>query len=661
MNLYKKKYLYTNGSSITAGGGFEEIKYRVEEIRDLYKNMGVELPETQVECSYPYFLAKNLKLELINDAKCGSGIDRMIRTTTQWIVDNPEKLDQTIIILEPQVGIRLDWYVSEWDDYGIVNAHRNEKGEYPLTLVKDWFRDDEEEQVKWNQRYDTVLSEYFLNFFNPHEHHNQETIRLIGLLGYLNYKKIDYLITIPPYARQDHQNELNKIIPISSNLENIFNGGLWSYASDNKLLICDEIDNSDNHIGYFGNQHVADKIYEFIKFNKTINYYSFGNSIVNTSSMTSYLANNSSINFKRVHNIDDGDFVYIADMEIFNFPYTDDSAFKELIAEKFPKLDEVSLKDKRILLSLVHERVFQNQFVEFIYYLESEYGIKKSQIWFIDLSYAEYPLTNYVPLELKIRQFSNIGNYTEYNDKDHFRTKKIICLNNKVIESRLMVFDRLLHAYENHEIMKEENFISMRELHVDINSLDSGRFKNSISKYQTLEFPWTLDSWDRKNQPAAHEQLPTQIDFFKDSIIAVVSETERINLINFRPQEDFHLINNMQFSEKCLIPIIGGTFTFVITDGSFYRAFENIGFDFSYLKKLFNISYTTNTLRDNIEDVGKIVNFVKNKSIGELNIFREKHYHYIEHNRNLLLDLLYGDYNEICVKFWENLSGKQLL
>jgi len=28
MNLYKKKYLYTNGTSITAGGGFEEYESR---------------------------------------------------------------------------------------------------------------------------------------------------------------------------------------------------------------------------------------------------------------------------------------------------------------------------------------------------------------------------------------------------------------------------------------------------------------------------------------------------------------------------------------------------------------------------------------------------------------------------------------------------------
>jgi hypothetical protein len=116
----------------------------------------------------------------------------------------------------------------------------------------------------------------------------------------------------------------------------------------------------------------------------------------------------------------------------------------------------------------------------------------------------------------------------------------------------------------------------------------------------------------------------------------------------------------MQFSEKSLVPMLAGNFLFIIADGGLYRAFEKIGFDFSYLKKIFDIDYITNTALENIEEVTKIVKFVKNKSISELSELRDRNYHYIEHNRKLIRDILYGDYNDNEIKFWERLSGKKL-
>ena len=50
------KYLVTNGSSITKGGGFENYQYR-QDVRDFYKSKGVEVP-MQDECTYTYQFSK---------------------------------------------------------------------------------------------------------------------------------------------------------------------------------------------------------------------------------------------------------------------------------------------------------------------------------------------------------------------------------------------------------------------------------------------------------------------------------------------------------------------------------------------------------------------------------------------------------------------------
>ena len=97
------KYLVTNGSSVTKGGGFENYQYR-QDVRNFYKSKGVEVP-IQDECTYTYHLGKLLNSQPINLAKCGSGIRRLVRTSYDWINNNLNKLKDTTFIFELQEGI----------------------------------------------------------------------------------------------------------------------------------------------------------------------------------------------------------------------------------------------------------------------------------------------------------------------------------------------------------------------------------------------------------------------------------------------------------------------------------------------------------------------------------------------------------------------------
>jgi hypothetical protein len=257
-----KKFLYINGSSVSAGGGFEEYQYK-KQIRDKYFSKGITLPEKQVECTYGYHLSKKLNLNLINDAKSGLGIDGMIRRTFNWIVRNRKDVKNTLFVLEPPVGIRLDWYVKDWKDFAILNASKDENGNYPFTLVKNWFIDNINEQNEWNEKYKTEIEGYLNNFYDEDEFRRIENSRLLFFVSYLNQLNIDYYITLPFISENYIRHDLNKIIPEDRNINSFLNTStLWRYCEDNKLLISDEIEDLDSHIGYLGAQKVADELYK---------------------------------------------------------------------------------------------------------------------------------------------------------------------------------------------------------------------------------------------------------------------------------------------------------------------------------------------------------------------------------------------------------------
>lgn len=101
-------------------------------------------------------------------------------------------------------------------------------------------------------------------------------------------------------------------------------------------------------------------------------------------------------------------------------------------------------------------------------------------------------------------------------------------------------------------------------------------------------------------------------------------------------------INMLQISEKTVLPLLAGSMPFYITDNLYYRAYEELGFDFSYLKNIFNINYKTNTYYQNYLATNNFINVIKNKTINELNEIRIENIKYIENNNKILAQLIEG-------------------
>lgn len=251
------EFFYTNGSSHTKGGGFEEPKIRpTSTVMDSYnKKYGVTW-KNRDEVNWATRLANNLQIGVVNEAECGGGLFRGVRMAYKFIEENMSSIGKFFILLEVPEGIRLDIYFKPKDSYYIVNVD----GDKLLWATQSYFSFSEES--------DRETQEYFSRYLNLHTDwtqllHQQYTT----LAGFYSYCK---MLDVP--------------IKLLNN-ESFSNNILWNickckafdckcqykadmvtspigFATQNKCCIWDEVDENDGHPGYFG--HI--KYAKFLKY-----------------------------------------------------------------------------------------------------------------------------------------------------------------------------------------------------------------------------------------------------------------------------------------------------------------------------------------------------------------------------------------------------------
>ena len=678
--LLGKKYIYVNGTSISEGGGFEPYECR-KDVRDAYS---VELPSTQLECSYPYFLYKEIKsyqdITLINDAKCGSGIERLVRKSMQWIDENSDKLKETIFIFEPQFGIRLDWYVNDWQDFGVLNAAKNMEGKYPFTLVKRWYYDDDLEQKNWNKNYREIITNYIDNFFDGDVQNQKDCNLLVLFVSYLNQLKLDYFITIPEFTPGNVKKILFDFVPTHKNLVECFETDIWNFAKSNKMLILDEVDNNDNHIGIHGNKKIGNLLFNYISSqrNLTFNKNNIDNKVFKVFSVGKsfdvlhkiqpkfkMFFKYKGIKLEKTLNENECDFCFIDDVDPYVLQFKDGI---EIITNQLQKVKEILelkpiLKKKNFFITIMQEKITEIQYQTFISKCVEILGISKQQIFLIDALVSNYMNSNNIPLEFKIKAFAFRPTHDEIQFSD--RNFKFTYLNGGLDENRLFVLDLILYNYGDVEKLKKENKISVIDTKNFIQLFLGTKhyLKSSKEDFDNLKMPLYVDT-DRKDVTFSFDYPDFQniMKLYIDTIFSVVNDTHSYDKFFYRDNfDDWTIKKTIQFSEKVLMAIYAENLTFAIVDGIYYSEFEKIGFDFSYLKEIFDIDYTTNNHFENFKSVEKFINFVKDKSIDELNEIRFKYKDVIMNNKNNLTNLLYGsDYTNSEKIFLKKLSGKNI-
>jgi hypothetical protein len=199
--------------------------------------------------------------------------------------------------------------------------------------------------------------------------------------------------------------------------------------------------------------------------------------------------------------------------------------------------------------------------------------------------------------------------------------------------------------------LKSENIISYRSIE-KLNSVIPSNIilKNEMELFSNIGLPWSNDLDSDVFTLHSNDKANT---YYQNSVFSIVNETEN------KDQPYLEGINskfdNIQFSEKTLLPMLNGNLPFIVQDGILYEKFEEIGFEFGYLKEIFGIDYKSNTFIENLNSIELMINFIKDKSMDELNEIRQKNLKYIENNLKLVTQLLSGDLTKNEIEFFNKI------
>lgn len=661
-------HLYVGGTSVTKGGGFENNR---TDIRPLYKEKyNIDLPDIEF-CSYASVLASNLGVSgLTNDAKCGSGTKRIIRKATEFIVnteyDNRVDLDKHYTYhFEFQPGIRDDVWFSKENEYGICNASWNDRDKrYQFSLVKEWFTEEET-----NQRYDETYGEdyqkYIDNHFDEVEYHKNESRMIMNFIGWLDSLPLRKYYTFSIghfdncyYITEEGERKDMREHPRCIN-RYLDGKDLWNYAHDMKWLISDEVDNDDNHIGYFGSRKIGNKL-------------------------TSIFAELTKVGPLF------GDYKIQPKTEIeFCSPFED---YCPAIADVVPHLKNINFKqvpaDNCKLLCIEHDNLHQGtEFYEFKHYYEDiqkivknnggkmflsirqesfqdiveesiykvccdEWGWDKSDIIILDCN------INRADLSLLIKTYqddpivipeSPVPLSAYFHDawtlkQPQPRRFNFSMLINKETSFRIGALDKLF----KHGIPSDSLFTlrAIPQDFEDIQSLSNYELENidniklirgkSVEDYYPLGESEKFDEYLRTNQTIYNSVIKT----YKDSHFNIILET---SMMAHESKKD--IFNHV--SEKTLIPILCGCLVFAVVPGINYQIMEDKwGLNFSYLKEFGITDYRTNTLEEQMSELSKIGKWA-NENGGDFLFRLHKKYHdIITDNYRVLENALFTDKTE---------------
>lgn len=260
MSFKGYEFFYVNGSSHTAGGGFETVDqhgYWGQTIADYYKKNYNVSWKNHYDVAFAAWLSKSLDIPHYNWAKQGGGLDRVIRLTYEFIDRNWKKRHKFFIILETPDASRVDLYYNPVKDYLVCNINPNET----MYGTTNYFP-----KPKNVESFQPDIQLYHEKFYNYKHHHDRNEMNLIGLYSFCKRANIAIKImsgirtTIYPnmYLKNDIISGMN-----SDDLDII------AYAMNNKKQIKHETNGEivDGHPGYFAHMDYANMLKDWLDVN----------------------------------------------------------------------------------------------------------------------------------------------------------------------------------------------------------------------------------------------------------------------------------------------------------------------------------------------------------------------------------------------------------
>jgi hypothetical protein len=240
--------IYANGCSFSCAGGLNW-----DRTKELYKQkLNIDI-SNHIEYAYPNVLAKKFGVSIVNDAVSGGSINRLVRTTYEYIFKNQNDLENTLFILEIPPCWRDEFYSHELGRTinitgGNIDSIKDQ------TDVANGYDKDDIKQIHKN------ITNYFYHFVDISYDTFKFNTALLGLLSYIKLNKINYLLldsfTFYKFNKENNlPNDYNYVF-----FETKFMSD-WIYS--NGLLITNETNGEihDAHAGVYGNLSIAEHLY----------------------------------------------------------------------------------------------------------------------------------------------------------------------------------------------------------------------------------------------------------------------------------------------------------------------------------------------------------------------------------------------------------------
>ena len=259
------KEIYTNGCSLMAGSGLDG-----EHLHHFYKNKHNIIYNDARQVTFPTLISKHFNVPLTDESMSGSGPERLIRKTYDFIRNREyQNLQDVLFILEFNLPtFRLDIYSKSLGDYLIVNVDYHKNGEIKSVSAVESYTEFGQSVHPDEIRHcgDEILT-HLKNYFDPLSYTDRIKNESISLLNFMETMGLNYTyineagtISVPRIN--------NKILDKILDRQFFFEGTIPSisqFTEKYRLGICHETNNkfgNDSHPGVLGHLKMSE---EFIK------------------------------------------------------------------------------------------------------------------------------------------------------------------------------------------------------------------------------------------------------------------------------------------------------------------------------------------------------------------------------------------------------------
>lgn len=246
--------IYSCGSSFSCGGGLN-----LPTVKTLYDTLHNIQINDAISNSYPNIICKINNLTIVNESIPGGSVNRMIRKVYDYLHNNQSQVKSTLFLLEIPPCWRDEFYSNTLDK--MINVTWGFlKNDNDDTFESNGYTKEETSIIK------NDIKNYFTKFINIDVEIKKTMNNILGLLSYFKLNNIQYAIV---NGFEFYSFLLKNNLDVNYNfywINNIIEPINISFIKNN-LTITHELEKKyiDNHLGYFGNQYIANDLNNHIK------------------------------------------------------------------------------------------------------------------------------------------------------------------------------------------------------------------------------------------------------------------------------------------------------------------------------------------------------------------------------------------------------------